>query len=119
MKTSKKMRIAGSILLSIGITFIIFGAAVLNKQNSVGWEPNFGLFIPGILLTIVSIFLIIISFIVDAAKGASKGISNLVGNISTKIMETRDALKYKVCPYCGFKNSTESGRCESCGGALK
>lgn len=117
MKTTKKVRIAGFVLLGIGIALIITGA-VLNNLNMF-----LALSIPGIFLTIASIIMVIVSFIIDGASAVSKvastGLPDLAGNIITKVTSATDAARFKNCPYCGYKNPRSNGRCDGCGGSMK
>lgn len=55
MKTSKKALIIGFVMLAIGVTLVVLGAAVYDDKNwALGWKPNFALFVPGLFVCVIS-----------------------------------------------------------------
>lgn len=136
MKTSTKLLIAGFTVLAVGAILIILGSTVLrDKEWSLGWKPNLGLFVPGMFIAFFSLPLLFTGFSPRITKISSKLHSETMDyagkDITEASMKTVDVTAPAVdktikivkkawndsvfCKHCGAEIDKDSKFCKKCG----
>lgn len=135
-KHFRLFRIIGLSVLAVGVLLIVLGVAVFREDWGDGETVmNFALFVPGIMLSVLSVPLVMIGFtpkitkmqvetakyLQQSNKGDLKDIATTSADIAsdsiaTVVKTVKNATEdTKFCKYCGEQIDLDSVFCKSCG----